>query len=519
MRSSRLSKNDRSLWMSVEMPPTDFLNEDLRVDVCVIGSGIAGLTTAYRLLEEGLSVAVVESKGLASGATPLTTAHLSHVMDCGLVRLERSHGTQRAQLAVQSHTAAIDWIEDTVTKECITCDFERIDGYLFASTEADVSRIDEEWEAVQRIGQTNVTQNDSISPVPFMEKSYLRFTRQAQFHPIKYLYGLVKAIQRMGGRLYSGTHVVEVNDRPSITVKTLDGRNISPHFLVVTTNTPITNVVTLHTKQAAYMTYAIAAEIPVGSVYKALYWDTDDPYHYVRIHSDTVAGQEQELLIVGGEDHKTGQAHDGERRYTALETWMRERFPMAKEVLFNWAGQVMESVDGLAYIGRNPGDSPNVYVATGDSGMGITHGTIAGFILPDLIMNRSSPWASLYDPSRQPLKAAATFLSESLNMAAQYGDWLTSGDVASEADIPLDEGAVIRNGLSKIAAYRDPAGVLHRCSAVCPHLACIVAWNSSQKTWDCPCHGSRFDRFGKVMNGPATTNLSQLSNHGRKTTS
>jgi glycine/D-amino acid oxidase-like deaminating enzyme/nitrite reductase/ring-hydroxylating ferredoxin subunit len=515
MRSSELSKDKRSLWMSVEMPTTDYLNEDLVVDACIIGSGIAGLTVAYRLLEEGLSVAVLESKGLGSGMTSLTTAHLSHVMDRGLSTVERLHGTRGAQLAVQSHTAAIEWIEHTVVKEAIACDFERVDGYLFASTEDDISKLDEEWEAVHRIGQTNVSRNDSTCFLPFMKKSYLRFTRQAQFHPLKYLSGLAQAIQRMGGRLYSGTHVVQVTSGPSLTVKTLDGRNVSSHALVVATNTPITNVVTLHTKQAAYMTYAIATEIPMGSVPKALYWDTDDPYHYVRVHSDHIDGHERSLLIVGGEDHKTGQADDGERRYAALEAWMRKWFPMAKEVSFNWAGRVMESIDGLAYIGRNPGDSPNVYVATGDSGMGITHGTIAGFILPDLVMNRPSSLASLYDPSRQALKAAATFLSESLNMAAQYGDWLTSGDVASEEDISLNDGAIIRDGLHKIAVYRDHAGVFHRCSAVCPHLACIVAWNPSQNTWDCPCHGSQFDRFGKVMNGPAISSLSQLPVHVR----
>ena len=178
----------------------------------------------------------------------------------------------------------------------------------------------------------------------------------------------------------------------------------------------------------------------------------------------------------------------------------------------------METIDGLAYIGRNPGDSPHVYVATGDCGMGMTHGTIAGLLLSDLIVGRPSPWASLYDPSRQRMKAAGTFLAESLNVAAQYGDWLTPGDVASEQDIPVDGGAVLRDGLHKIAAYRDSDGVLHQCSAVCPHLSCIVAWNGSQKTWDCPCHGSRFDRFGKVLNGPATSDLSPLPASNRTPT-
>lgn len=492
------------------MPTPELLTEDLCVDACVIGGGIAGLTTAYRLAEEGMSVVVLESREIGCGMTSLTTAHLSDVMDHGLANIERLHGLDGARLAMRSHAAAIEWIEKTAVNEAIECDFERVDGYLCALSPGDVSKIDEEWETIHRIGQTKVILNESTTVLPFKVEANLRFARQAQFHPMKYLSGVSQAILRKGGRIFSGAHVNEVTAGPCVRVKTRDGRNVSAQALVVTTNTPITNTVTLHTKQAAYTTYVIGAKIPSGSVPKALYWDTADPYHYVRVHTENIAGREETLLIVGGEDHKTGQADDGERRYKALETWMREHFPSAQEVRFKWAGQVMESIDGLAYIGRNPGDSPNVYVATGDSGMGITHGTIAGLLLPDLIMNRPSPWAGLYDPSRRPFKAAGTFLAESLNMAAQYGDWLTPGDVTSEADIPVDGGAVIRDGLHKVAAYRDNHGVLHQCSAVCPHLACIVTWNSDQKTWDCPCHGSRFDRFGKVINGPATSDLTQL---------
>ena len=510
MKPSVSSEHALSLWMSVDIPASGSLDEDTTTEVCIIGGGIAGLTTAYRLLEEGKSVVVLESGTLGSGMTALTTAHLSNVMDRGLATIERLHGEQGARLAVQSHTAAIDWIENTANLESILCDFERVDGYLFAPSSGSEGQLEEEWQATRRARLTNVSRYDSGPPLPFPTGAYLRFRHQAQFHPIKYLAGLVQAIHQKGGRLFTGVHVTDVDAGSRVTVKTRDGRQVSAEAAVVATNTPINNTVTLHTKQAPYTSYVIGARIAAGSVPKALYWDTEDPYHYVRVHPQVIDGQEQDILIVGGEDHKTGQAGDGERRYAALETWMRERFPMAKEVLFSWAGQVMESIDGLAYIGHNPGDS-NIYVATGDCGMGMTHGTIAGLLSTDLIMGRPSPWTSLYDPSRQSIKAAGTFLAESLNVAAQYGDWLTRGDVATEQDIPVDGGAVLRDGLHKIAAYRDSEGILHQCSAVCPHLSCIVAWNSSQKTWDCPCHGSRFDRFGKVLNGPATSDLTPVS--------
>ena len=280
----------------------------------------------------------------------------------------------------------------------------------------------------------------------------------------------------------------------------------------------------IHTKQAAYMSYVIGAVVPRGAVARALYWDTLDPYHYVRIQpfspvasmTEQGGAEEQDLLIVGGEDHKTGQAPAHSDPYALLEAWARERFPMIREVGFRWSGQVMETIDGLAFIGRNPLDQPNVFIVTGDSGMGITHGTIAGMLLTDMIIGRENPWATLYDPSRKPLRALDRFVKENLNVARQYGDWLTGGNVNSPAEIEAGEGAVIRHGLTKIAVYRDELGACHKCSAVCTHLGGIVHWNDAEKTWDCPCHGSRFDRLGGVLNGPANRDLGGVDGGSEK---
>jgi Rieske Fe-S protein len=217
--------------------------------------------------------------------------------------------------------------------------------------------------------------------------------------------------------------------------------------------------------------------------------------------------EEDELLIVGGEDHKSGQAYDSPQRYRRLDAWARARFPMMGELEYMWGGQVMEPVDYLAFIGHNPLDDENIYVVTGDSGMGLTHGTIAGMLLCDLILGRRNPWEKLYSPSRVPLMAAGELAKEDLNMAAQYADWLTPGDVKSADQIGRDSGAIVRRGLEKIAVYRDANGAAHECSAACPHLGCIVHWNPGEKTWDCPCHGSRFDAYGHVINGPANRDL------------
>ena len=328
---------------------------------------------------------------------------------------------------------------------------------------------------------------------------------------MKYLAALAQAIVRDGGRIYTHTHATKIEGGAPARIETRKGPVITADAVVVATNTPVNDLLAIHTKQSAYRTFVIGAVVPPGSVAKALYWDTSDPYHYVRVQplpagpSPAVA---RDLLIVGGEDHKTGQADDAEDRYLALEQWARARFPMMQEISFRWSGQVMEPVDGLAFIGRNPLDRENVYIATGDSGNGITHGTIAGMLLTDLIQGRGNAWASLYDPSRKTLGALARFAGENLNVAAQYADWLTAGDVDGDAAVPPGTGAVVRRGLTKAAVYCDDAGQLHECSAICPHLGGIVAWNHSEKSWDCPCHGSRFNKFGKALNGPANTDLS-----------
>src|SRR5690606_3145136 len=284
------------------------------------------------------------------------------------------------------------------------------------------------------------------------------------------------------------------------------GHLVTADAVIVATNVPVNDRLAIHTKQAPYMTYVIAAPGPKGSVPPPLAGDTGVPSHYLRIQP----AEEADLLIVGGEDHKSGQADDTAERHARLEAWARERFPFMGEVGWRWGGQVMESLDYLGYIGRNPMDDDNVYVATGDSGMGLTHGTIAGMLLSDIIAGYENPWAGLYDPARKPLRAAREFAAENANVARQYADWVTGGEVDSAAEVAPGSGALIRRGLHKVAVYRDPSGQLHERSAACPHLGCVVHWNAAEKTWDCPCHGSRFDALGKVINGPANVDLEPL---------
>jgi glycine/D-amino acid oxidase-like deaminating enzyme/nitrite reductase/ring-hydroxylating ferredoxin subunit len=499
------SQASTSIWMATTNTPSQSrLKESIRTDVCIIGAGIAGLTTAYLLGLEGRSVVVLDDGAVGGGMTGRTTAHLTNAYDDRYVEIEKLHGGEASRLTAESHTAAINHVSEIVTQERIACDFEWLDGFLFAQTPDDRQLLEDELAAAHRAGLVGV-EKVARAPIDSFDTGVaLRFPRQAQFHPLKYLDGLARAIMRDGGRIFSSTHATKIEGGEPARIETSHGPVVSSDVVIVATNTPVNDRVAIHTKQAPYVTYVIGVRVPKASVTRALYWDTGDPYHYVRLQSE----QTYDVLIVGGEDHKTGQANDGFERYGRLEQWTRERFPQMLEVQFRWSGQVMEPVDGLAFIGRNPLDEDNVYIATGDSGQGMTHGTIAGMLLTDLIQGRKNKWEELYDPSRMRIKALPEYASENINVAGQYADYVTAGDVESESELKPGEGAVMREGVSKIAIHRDETGQVHKLSAVCPHLGCVVAWNSTERTWDCPCHGSRFSAEGRVYQGPANVDLS-----------
>ena len=503
-----------SVWMSTAtFPSFPTLTKDEHADVCIVGAGIAGLTTAYLLGRAGKSVIVLDDGPIVSGETERTTAHLVTALDDRYFELEKLHDEKGAYGAAQSHAAAIDQIERIVAEEKIDCGFERLDGYLFVPPGDSTEILEKELAASHRAGLTGMQMIDRAPLVSFDTGRTLLFPRQAQFDPLKYLAALAQAISRDGGRIYTQTHATKIEGGEPARIETQNGPVVTAAAVVVATNTPVNDLLAIHTKQAAYRTFVIAANVPSGSVAKGLYWDTFNPYHYVRLQSlpqSPLAASDSDLLIVGGEDHKTGQADDAEDRYLRLEQWARARFPMMTEIKFRWSGQVVEPIDGLAFIGLNPMDKKNVYIATGFSGNGMTYGTIAGLLLTDMIQGRENVWAPLYAPSRKTLSAAASFAEENLNMAAQYTDWVTAGDVKQDVSVSPGTGAVVRRGLKKIAVYCDEAKQLHEYSAVCPHLGGIVTWNHSEQTWDCPCHGSRFDKFGKVVNGPANSNLPPL---------
>jgi glycine/D-amino acid oxidase-like deaminating enzyme/nitrite reductase/ring-hydroxylating ferredoxin subunit len=508
------SGENLSFWTNSSEPiEFEALVEDLTTNVLIIGGGIAGLTTAYLLTKEGIEVTLVEDGLIGSGESGRTTAHLTHALDDRYYNIERVHGEQASRLAAESHTAAIDWIEQTVRAENISCHFQRVNGYLFVHPSDAVENLQKEFEATQRAG-LSTKMLDHVPALSAETGPCLLYPNQAQFHILLYLKAIAEAVIRMGGHIYTRTRARHITENGA----ECNGFHVSARHVVVATNSPVNDFATMHTKQIPFRTYVIGAMIPKGTLPPALWWDTGDqqskwftaPYHYVRIES---FNDQYDLLIAGGEDHKTGQADEEnvseESRYAALIQWTRAHFPMMQDIVYKWSGQVLEPLDYLAFIGRNPGND-HVYIITGDSGNGMTHGTLGGLIVTDLIMNRENPWTEIYSPKRIPLKVAGTWISEAFNMASQYGDWVAKADISGLSELGLGEGAILGEGVRKYAVYKDEQGRVQAFSASCSHMGCVVQWNAEEKSFDCPCHGSRYTKDGEVINGPASIGLKQI---------
>ena len=476
-------------------------------DVAIVGGGIAGVTSAYLLMKEGKDVVLLEDGALGSGETGRTTAHFTYALDDRYHVLEKKHGAEGARKAAESHRTAIERVARIVEEEKIQCNAARVDGYLFRHPTDANDALDKELEAAVRAGLP--VERVGSAPGPFDDGPALRFPQQLQLHPLRYLEGLAKLIQTGGGRIYTKSHVTEFDEGE---VKA-NGHRVKAKHVILATNTPVHTKLAIHPKQAAYRTYVVAGRIPKGSIPQALWWDTGDqttssafaPYHYVRTER---ADDGSDILIVGGEDHKTGQPRkDGPEPFQALTDWAGAYVPGFKPE-WQWSGQVFEPVDHLAFIGQDP-TSKSSFLVTGDSGNGMTHGTLGGLMAADLVMGRKGSWVDLYDPGRKALSGLGAMVKEGANFVSKYADYLKGDDVKGLDAIPAGSGAVLR-GVKPRAVFRDGEGELHACSAVCPHLGCIVEWNAVESSFDCPCHGSRFTARGKVVCGPANADLEPL---------
>ncbi|MGK7397833.1 MAG: FAD-dependent oxidoreductase [Candidatus Cyclobacteriaceae bacterium M3_2C_046] len=484
----------QSLWKSKALPKNySKLQQHIEADVCIVGGGITGLTTAYQLKDKGMKVVVLEALHLGAGTTGHSSNHLNTQVDFSYQQIFNKHGEEKAKTVASSRQAAIDWIETVHQQHAFDCDWKRVDGYLYAEKSSNISAIEQEFEYAQKAGLA-VSLTDSM-PLPFPVHKALVFPAQAQFNSQKYLMGLASVIEN-DCQIFENSRVVHF-DHKKKQLYTAEGSVTAKH-IVLATHIPL--FINIHqTTAAPYRSYMITAQLenypPDG-----LYWDNMDPYHYTRLYQQ----DQQKWLVLGGADHKTGHDPDIDY-YQKLETYLNERYQV-KQIDYRWSSQYYEPADGLPYIGESPGGK--TLMATGYSGDGLVYGTIAGLILSDSITGNPNPWQKTYDSKRiPPLSAAPSYLKENLDVAKRFVmDRFKSEDLSR---IQPQSGALVEVKGNKYAIYRDKQGKLHTNSAICPHLGCLVDWNHMEHTWDCPCHGSRFTSYGEIMIGPATRNLEQ----------
>ncbi|WP_353642483.1 FAD-dependent oxidoreductase [Mesorhizobium sp. WSM2239] len=500
-------ERSRSLWMEHPMDQDGpQLVGDSATEVLVIGSGIAGLSCAYELVCSGHQVAVVDRGRIGRGMTARTSAHLAFELDDFFEELRSLRGEDVCRQYYESQSAAVDRIEDICRQEAINCDFARVDGYFVPVEEKDIDYLRKELDAARAAGFTDAEWVEN-GPGPWRSNPAVRFPRQGRFHPLKYLDALAEALRRRGATLCAESPIVGLDEKDGqVRAKTGTGGIITAAHVVVATNSPFHLRIPIHTKQAPYRTYVIVGPIPKGAAPDALIWDTLEPsYHYVRIHP----GRDEDMLIVGGEDHKAGEADDMDERLYRLEVWARERFPELGPISHKWSGQVFEPSDYVPFIGKSPGYE-RVYLVTGDSGEGLTAGVAGALLIRHLIDQGASPWSDVYDPDRLMMRGAIEFAKENLHAAKHWAAHLGGGEVRSVDDIPPGEGALVRIDGKMTAAFRTDEGDLKLCSASCTHMGCVVRWNPFEQCWDCPCHGSHFSADGEPLQGPAFEPLSKL---------
>ncbi len=488
----------QALWRDLTACPSfSSLRGTLEVDTVVVGAGITGVTTAWRLAQAGQKVALVDMGDVGSGETGKTTSHLTTLMDGGMAALRKKHGDAAATQVVSAQREAIDVIEALCADFGPTTRFRRVPGYVFCEDKKGIAQVDDELAALDALAVE--AERLPSAPLPFASQAALRVERQAQFEPMAYLTAMAQALVRLQGKIFTGSRVLHVEDGMPCKVATSDGEICAKH-LVLATHTP-PNRLAYHTQIFAYRTYALAAGCSTLPE-PGLYFDTADPYHYIRTQ-DIPNGQ---VLIVGGNDHKTGKQDTDAAYLDDLESYARARFAV-KSVDYAWSGQIMEPADLIPFIGPN-GSDQNTLFASGYSGNGITLGTVAAGILADTILGRDNPYAAVFSSRRLDLAAQlGAVVKENIDVPAHMlGDRLAAL-TRSDSNIKPGEGRVLRRGAHAVALYCDDSGKEHELSAVCPHMGCLVGWNNGEKSWDCPCHGSRFSAQGKLMNGPALEDL------------
>jgi glycine/D-amino acid oxidase-like deaminating enzyme/nitrite reductase/ring-hydroxylating ferredoxin subunit len=485
------------------------LESNIKVDVVVIGGGITGITAAYLLKKAGKTVALIERDRFAKADTGHTTAHVTFVTDERLQRLVKDFGRDHAQAVWDAGRASMQQIADLVKQESIDCEFSWVPAYLHLARDQkddqkEIKALQEDAKLASELG----FECSFIDKAPLVGMPAVRFPDQAKFHPVKYLSALLEAIPGKGSHIYEESEAEEITDAP-LSVR-VNGHTISCGYIIISTHVPLQGKAgtlsagLFQSKLFPYSTYAVGARLKKGTAEEASYWDTADPYNYLRIDRHA----RHDYAILGGEDHKTGQETDPEACFSRLEEKLTRLFRGA-EIDYRWTGQVIETNDGLPFIGET---ADKQFVGTGYAGNGMTFGNLAAMMSVDRLLGRKNPWQDLFDVSRKKIKGGTwDYLKENLDYPYYFlRDRLASAEGDSVESLKPGQGKVLKLNGQKVAAYRNPNGKVTRLSPYCTHMGCLVRWNAADSSWDCPCHGSRFKATGDVIGGPAEAPLDKV---------
>lgn len=491
-----------SLWIETS-PATSYgpLEPVVEVDAAVVGAGIAGITTAYLLKRAGLTVALLESTRLVRGATGYTTAKVTAGHGLTYARLEGALGAQAARLYAEAQARGLELVREVAAGEGIDCELEERANLVYADTAEEAARVEDEAEAARRAGLEASFVGELDLPYP-VAGAY-RLEGQAQFHPRKYLLPLAERIPGDGSHVFEETRVLGVEGERPLRVRT-DRGELRARDVVLATHLPIVDRGLFFAKAHPARSYAVAARVSAERLPGGMYINAGSPTRSLRTARDA----DGPLLLVGGEGHRPGEETDTARHFAALEDFARRWFG-AEEFPYRWATQDYLSADGVPYVGRLGMGTRHVWVATAFGKWGMTNGTVAAEMLADAILARPNRFASLFDARRLNLRASLpSLLRENIRVARRFlGGRLRRGEPAGAGALAPGEGRLLTLGGGKTAAYRDDSGFLHALSPVCTHLGCHVAWNAGERSWDCPCHGSRFSGEGHVIQGPAVRDL------------
>ncbi len=494
---------NKSIWQNLPRYISKNTNPQSDYDVVIVGGGITGITTALLLQTSGKNCLVAEAKNIGFGTTSGTTAHLNTILDLTYAEIENKFGEENTKIVLSAAMEAINIAESNVRKYNIDCDFEERTGYLFSTDAKQTKKLEDAFTASKKAG-CDVDYTDTI-PVPVDFQKALVFQRQAQIHPTKYLYGLAKAFENAGGTILQQCRVTEVKENKNKTLEVHTSRGkINAANLIYATHTP-PGINLLHFRCAPYRSYVMA--LTLNSHYPHdLAYDLYDPYHYYR--TQEIDGKK--YLIAGGEDHRTGEKKDTEECFRQLERYLRQYFEV-DEVAYKWSSQYFEPADGLPYIGHLPGNPDTVFVATGYGGNGITYSQIAAKIFTDLIVSGKSEYENVFDPSRiKPVAGFEKFIENAADVTANFMEKLFPLEKINPKNLKKGEAKLIKYEKESIAVYKDENGQIHSVNPGCTHIDCTVAWNTSEKVWECPCHGSRFNEDGEMFTAPARKDLQKI---------